>query len=160
VILLDVDASTVLVVSDLRMETAQNAISITVIIVNKMWLNAVNVFIPFYCETLLALPKNAFHVLLAVWVVKRAIFQIARNASMVIILVKIKRISIVATSALIIVRNVMQKAPALYAYQDFHWLKVQLSAFYNAVPVVPLAGQASLINARHAILMLLFGQVL
>jgi hypothetical protein len=79
---------------------------------------------------------------------------------MVIILIKIKRTLIVVTSALTIVRHVMQKAVALYANLDILWLKVQLSAFYNAVPVVPLAGQASLINAHHAILMLLFGQVL
>ena len=79
---------------------------------------------------------------------------------MVTILKKIKIKLIVASSALTIVRNVMLQAFALYAYQDFPWLKVQLSALYHAVPVVPLAGQASLINARHVILMRLFGQVL
>jgi hypothetical protein len=108
----------------------------------------------------MTLQNSAFHVSPAVWIVQRVIFQIAQNASMVIILVKIKRTLIVATSALTIARNVMQKALVLYAYQDFPWLKVQLSALYHAVPVVPLAGQASLINARHVILMRLFGQVL
>lgn len=109
---------------------------------------------------MMAPPKNAFLVLSAAEAAHYKIFQNAQNASMVIILNKIKITLIVATSALTIVRNVMQQAFALYACLDFPWLQVQLSALFRAVPVVPLAGQASLINARHVILMLLFGQVL